>query len=354
VTVGATGNLLDDIRAQIAPADAVLKEARERRDTVCTAARSFRGAARTFASGSLAHGTANCPIHLRDKGLDADSGIVLDRRVYPLLGPDSPAGRGPNQVVRDMCDHLRPLVQRKYPRATLQMTKRAIFVKFNEPLPSGEDPTVDLVVALDHRDSAGLWIPNTEQQRWDPSDPEAHTALMTGEPRQLRVVRAHAVRLAKAENKRTNPAVLCSFNLEALALIYVHSGVGDAQALLALWQDGAKDLRRRLTPDPAGVSAPIKVADRPEAVRRLQEAADRLSAALSRDDDEDWVRDQLRPLWPDFVAESAGASTKARTAAALRVGAPLGVLPATGALATSGGTNLKSPRSWGTAAHSER
>jgi hypothetical protein len=352
--MGATGNLLDDIRAQIAPADDALKEARERRDTVCAAARSFRGATRTFASGSLAHGTANCPIHLRDKGLDADSGIVLDRRTYPLLGPDSSAGLDADQIVRDMRDHLRPLVQKKYPRATLRITKRAILIKFNEPLPSGEDPTVDLVVALDRRDDPGLWIPNTEQQRWDPSHPEAHTALMTAEPRQLRVVRAHVVRLAKAENKRTYPAVLCSFNLEALALMYVRSGVGDAEVLLALWQDGAQDLRRRLTPDPAGVSAPIKVADRPAAVRRLQEAADRLAAALSRDDDQDWVRYQLRPLWPDFVAESRGASTKARTAAALRAGASLGVLPATGALATSGGTLLKSTRSWGSTAHGER
>ena len=40
--------VLDDVRAQLAPDDVVLKEARERRDLVRAAAESFNGALRTY------------------------------------------------------------------------------------------------------------------------------------------------------------------------------------------------------------------------------------------------------------------------------------------------------------------
>jgi hypothetical protein len=51
--------VLDDVRSQIAPDDAALKEARARRDTTRAAAKVFDGVRHSFASGSLAHGTAN-------------------------------------------------------------------------------------------------------------------------------------------------------------------------------------------------------------------------------------------------------------------------------------------------------
>jgi hypothetical protein len=53
--------VLDEVRRSISPGDKVLKAARERRDTVKTAAMKFRGTARSFNCGSLAHGTANDP-----------------------------------------------------------------------------------------------------------------------------------------------------------------------------------------------------------------------------------------------------------------------------------------------------
>jgi hypothetical protein len=67
---------------------------------VYQAAESFPGTNRSFGSGPLAHGTANCPIHQRDKGLNGDCGVVLDRRSHPTLGPDSPQHEGPHAVVR--------------------------------------------------------------------------------------------------------------------------------------------------------------------------------------------------------------------------------------------------------------
>jgi hypothetical protein len=161
------------------------------------------------------------------------------------------------------------------------------------------------------------------------------------------VTRARAIRLAKAENKRTAVPPLCSFNLEAFALMFVDRGMDQAAALLALWEEGARDLHRRLTPDPAEVSPPIKVADRPRAIERLKFAAGRLALALDYDEDEAEVRAALRPLWPDFIAEHPGEASKARTTAALRRRATLGI-GGTGVLTTTGGTLLaKRPRSFG-------
>jgi hypothetical protein len=348
-SLGFTRNVLDDVRAQIAPDDAPLKEARERRDTTRAAAEDFDGVRHSFASGSLAHGTANCPIHERDRGLDADAGVVLDRRSHPTLGPDSTEQEGPTPIVEAMCDHLRRELRSDYPQVKFRITKRAILITFHEPLPGGEDPTVDLVVGLERVGKPGLWIPNTETEDWDPSDPEEHTRLLTtkSDPKALRVARARAIRLAKAENKRTAVPPLCSFNLEAFGLMFIQAGMDEPSALLALWEAGALDLRQRLTPDPAHVSKPIKVVDRPRAIDRLQFAADQLALALDHDDDEAKVRAALRPLWPDFIAEHPGEASKARTAAALRRHSSLGIT-GTGVLTTSGGTTLaKRPRSFG-------
>lgn len=344
--MGFTEQILDDVRAQLAPEDAALKEARQRREAVRAAAIGFRGALRTFASGSLAHATANCPVHQRDKGLDADSGVVLDRRTWSTLGPDSVVGAGPTATLQQLCTHLKALLLPKYPEATFKITKRAILITFNEPLPSGEDPTVDLVMGLERAAAPGLWIPNTETDTWNPSHPEKHTELLTANPKTLRVVRARAIRLAKAENKRSSPPPLCSFNVEAFGLMFVTAGMTEVQALLAIWKGGANDLSRRLTPDPAGVSQPIKVADQGRAVAQLAHAAQRLEAALTRDYDERWVREQLAPLWPEFVSTRPGEATKARMVAATRARSGVSVTNA-GVLSTSAGTLLKQPRSFG-------
>lgn len=343
-----TEDLLDDVRAQLAPDDVVLKEARERRELTREAALTFPGTLRTFRSGSLAHGTANCPVHQRDKGLDADCGVVLDRRQHAELGPDG-LGIGPTRVVGAMMSHLTALIQAQYPAASLQTTKRAIFIEFHQPLPSGEDPSVDLIVALNRRaGDPGLWIPNTERDSWDPSDPEKHTELFTSGGDTLRRTRARAVRLAKAENKRDGEPSLCSFNLEAFGWMFTEANMSMPQALAAMWRNGASDLHRRLTPDPAGVSAPIKVADRFRAITRLEFAATQLEAALSRDWDQDWVRSHLLVLWPEFIAPSANLSTKARLAAAMKSKSNVAVTPAGRLTVASGvGTVLKHPSSFG-------
>ena len=243
-----------------------------------------------------------------------------------------------------MRTHLRRELRQEYPQVKFRITKRAILITFGEPLPSGEDPTVDLVVGLERVSKPGLWIPNTETEAWDPSDPEEHTRLLTSrwDPKALRVTRARAIRLAKAENKRTAVPPLCSFNLEAFASCSWSGAWTRPRRSLPCGRK-APAIFRRLTPDPAGVSKPIKVLDRPKAIERLEFAADQLAEALDHDDDEAKVLAALRPLWPDFIPERPGEASKARTAAALRRHSNLGI-SGTGVLTTSGGTTLASSR----------
>jgi hypothetical protein len=96
------------------------------------------------------------------------------------------------------------------------------------------------------------------------------------------------------------------------------------------------------------VSEPIKVVDRDLAVARLRGAAHRLEAALGRDGDEVWVREQLAALWPDFVNVRPEELTKARMVATTRNRSPVGVTR-TGVLAAgaAAATVLKQPRSFG-------
>lgn len=352
--MGYTDVLLDDIRAQIQPDDTVVKEAKQRRDIVLSGAAAYGYSQQTVRSGSLAHGTAICPIHRRDKGLDADGAVVLPQWAWPTLGPETASNQPPNAVV----ERFRAAIQKHvrahgYPRATAttEGMKRAILVKFHEPLPGGEDPTVDLIIGLP-RTAGGLWIPNLTSRRWDPSHPEKHTSMFLGpdSQEQLRVLRARTVRLAKAENKRTDPAALCSFNIEALAILYITQVMPLSRALHTLWLRGGLDLAERLTPDPAGVSADIKVRDRQGASQRWLDNARQLDTALQLEAATTTppmaaIQDALRPLWPEYVPDRNGPSL-ARVAAALQQGRPLRA-NTRGGLSTTSGTVLKRPQSFG-------
>lgn len=340
--------LLDDVRAQIEPDRTVVEEAVRRRGVVLDAGASYAGATDVFGSGSITHGTAICPIHKRDKGLDADGTVVLDQHAWPGLGPETALNEPPDRVVELYRQHVGEKVRASgYPRATATGTKRAILVRFSQPLPNGEDPSADLVVGLT-RGAGGIWIPNTDQHRWDPSDPKTHSRLLNDVAKELRVARARTIRLAKAENKRTDPAALCSFNIEALAWMFLQTVMPLPESLLTLWENGAADLRQRLTPDPAGVSKPIKVTDRNAAVKRWEGAAWRLGQALRPGQTDRAVRDLLYPLWPDYVADdpSQTGARRAATAAAVRSGRPL--YPAAGGgFALAGATAFKTVRSYG-------
>ena len=335
-----TTSYLNDVHAELAPSDETLSAARSRRDEILAKARSYPGSLRTYLSGSIAHRTAN-------QDTDADCGLVLDRRSYPELGPDGDE-EGPNQIVEDVRESLRDELKEDHPGMRFRVTKRAIQVSYNEPLDDRSDPSVDLIVALT-RKGQGLWIPNNETKNWDASDPEYHTRVLTADPAGLRRVRAKVIRLAKGWNTQYSEPGLCSFNIEALALSCIGNEHGLPDGLAEFFRFAASDLKRRLTPDPAGVSNAIKLLkDRDTVVGRLKRAAGFMKDALDNDDDKTKVQEAMASLYWKYVDPPPESDSKAAFAHALRgVTPPLGVSGGALNLGNIGTTSLKSTRSYG-------
>ena len=335
-----TASVLNDVHAALAPSADTLSAVRSRRSQVLSEATDYPGTLRTYRSGSIAHRTAN-------QDTDADCGVVLDRRLYPKLGPDG-AREGPNQVVEDVREFLRNRLKEDHKEIRFRVTKRAIKVSFDELLDDESDPSVDLIVALT-RKGQGLWIPNNEARSWDASDPEYHTKVLTADPAGRRRVRAKVIRLAKGWNTQYTKPGLCSFNIEALALACINEGHGVPDGLAELFRFSARELKKSQTPDPAGVSKPIKLLeDRDIVVSRLQRADELLRQALGNDDDETNVQEAMAGLYWKYVDPPAGSNSKDAFASALRGGASgLGVSAGRLSLGNSGPTSLKPTRSFG-------
>ena len=335
-----TTSYLKEVHAKLAPSDGTIAAARGRRNTVLTEVSEYSGMLRTYKSGSIAHKTAN-------QDTDADCGVVLDRRSYPQLGPDGD-GEGPNEIVDDVRGYLRDRLKSSHPEIKFRVTKRAIKVSYNEQLDDGSDPSVDLIVALT-RKGQGLWIPNNRSKDWDASDPEYHTEVLTADPAGLRRVRAKVIRLAKGWNTQYVEPGLCSFNIEALALSCIDEEHDVPDGLAKLFRFAASDLKKHFTPDPAGVSKPIRpLKDRDTVVARLKNAAELMEEALENDTDNRKVQEAMASLYWKYVDPPVGSDSKAAFAAALRREKPaLGVSAGALSLGNSGATSLKSTRSYG-------
>ena len=296
--MGNTDAALSQVRQWLEPSDETLVAVRQRRDDVLAAASKFTGALRTYKSGSLGHHTAN-------DDTDADCGVVLDRRHYAELGPDGD-NVGPSDIVEKMREWLREQLKGQYPDIQFRVTKRAIKISFNEPLPGGTDPTADLVVALTRKEpQAGLWIPNRDQGRWDASHPERHTELMRAEPGELRRKRARVIRLVKGWNKGFSEPGLSGFNITALALESVTQAGTLGEAVADLFEYAASSLKQGLTKDPAHVAPPLKVlGDREVVIDRLERAGEKMRHALANEADKNEVAATLAGLYPKCPAFS--------------------------------------------------
>jgi len=267
--------VVDKVRQHVAVRSEILRAAKDRRNLVRELAVTHPAARAGFNSGSVAHGTVNAPIR------DSDCGVVLNRRKFPKYGPDGD-GIAPLGLLESFRDWILPQLRKHYPAVTCEITKRALLFEFHETLAFEggveTDPSVDLIVALDRREVPGLWIPNTEQARWDSSHPQRHTELFLDTEDDLRVHRARVIRLAKVAIKNDAEAkVMCSFNIEALALSHVTEVDTIAPALAAFLRNASDAIARSLTDDPAHVSGAIRL---PEGVTQAR-AADRL-AELTR------------------------------------------------------------------------
>jgi hypothetical protein len=314
------------VRGRIAADDDVLAAARRRRDRVRRLAERFAGALRSYNSGSLAHGTVNDPVR------DADCGIVLDRRSWPELGPDGD-GAGPRDVVAQVAEFVLEKLREEWPAATCKISKRAIVFDFHEPI-DDQDPSVDLIVGLTRENDKGLWIPNTETDDWDASDPEKHTKLLAADPADLRVFRARIIRLAKtAVHNDGDNAVLISFNVEALALDLAIEVCGIADGLAAFLASAAADIAANLTPDPANVSPPIKLphgVTQDIAARRLGYFGAHVATAVTNRHDRELVLRSLGAVFGPQLAEATSSEKDALASALLFGSGGVGVTAAFG------------------------
>jgi hypothetical protein len=335
--------VLEDIRQDISADHEHLREARDRRDLVTDAAKSFPHTLRAFNSGSVAHGTVNKPVD------DADCGVVLDRRHYTDLGPDSDEKLGPHEIMGRVRKHVMEEVWKEYPDATSRLTKRAILIRFKKTV-DGVDPSVDLIVALSRKGGEkGLLIPNRDTDDWDPSDPVCHTELLSAKPKDRRVLRARVVRLAKAAIKQDSKPVVSSFNVEALVMECIDDGdMALDEALECFFDHAASSIKAGLTDDPADVSGKIKLPDgmtRQTAAKRLRFFADKVAEARNNSTDRAAVEKALADLYPDQLPDAAR-SAAAQLASELDKG---NASPRVSSAFGLGSTGLKTTRSHGDA-----
>lgn len=314
-------NEIDEVRKSISADDAHLEVARARLKAVRDAAESFDGIRRSYNAGSIAQETVNRPVN------DGDGGAVLDRRKHPDLGPDSEAEEGPTEIVHSIKDHILDQLEEAEDLTVTSatVTKRAILFEFEPGENASDDdpnPTVDLVIALERKDEPGLWIPNTEDETWDASDPEEHTKLFREDPKELRVFRARLVRLAKEAIKSDESPVLISFNVVALALELVDEVGSLGDGLRQFFEGMASSILGGDTDDPAGVSDPIKLPEgvsRVTAHQRLKFFADRLAEAQVNCSNKSKVQAALAEVFPSQFPDIEAGSTSS-VAAALAAG----------------------------------
>jgi len=304
--VGTLSNLLNDIREQIEAEDDALNEARARLSFVRSKAGSFYGALRTYRSGSLAAHTMNHPV------TDGDGGLVLNRNYYPGLGPEGTGTEAPATIVSELVTHIGPLIRGEYPDAKVHQSKRGPKIHFHSPLADGSDPTVDLVLALTRKEGSGIWIPNLEDDSWEPSDPERHITLFNRGAATFRSTRRQIMRLAKAWNKQFVKPGASSFEMSVWVWEFVEPGMGIAKGLETTFAEAANRLEaEEPTPDPAEVSPDLRLLiDSRTMAARLRKAADHLAAARTASDDDD-VRTALSNVFWNYVDAPATASLTA-------------------------------------------
>lgn len=249
-----------------------IDEARRRRDDLAAALKKEFGG-RIYVNGSIAHGDALNPL------TDIDLGIVIpdpDR----LYGPGL---RGPSTLQERASNAIRRELREKYPKLRIEYVgrKRSILVRFGDPVTRGQiDFTADVIVAIDNRTGAGLYIPNYET--WDRSDPERHTAMVKEANEITRSTFARGTRLMKHWNRKHDRPI-CSWNIKALALVCITVPV-TMTAYVSTWLTYAiSQLSIGETPDPAGVAGPIQISKdftMTEVVAELKDAKSIFDRAL--------------------------------------------------------------------------
>ncbi len=203
---GDSAEPLNHARERIAVTDALLLEARRRRQLVADALSDEFGG-RVFFNGSLAHRDANDPL------TDFDIGIVLPNP-DGLYGPGAKSAVDFKERARDA---VRAALIEEFPNLRIEVADRtrSVLVRFSTPVSDrAVDFTGDIIIAIDHPDE-GLWIPRFDT--WDRSHPEMHTDLISAGITATNGVLAHANRLLKHWSLR-HGSPMCSWHIKVHTL----------------------------------------------------------------------------------------------------------------------------------------
>ncbi len=149
--------------------------------------------------------TGSYPRHTKIFPLD-DIDILLIRNQGRVEVQTDGSGISPSKAI----DQVAEAVGKAYPfTATVKKQARSV-----NTLIEGLDFGFDLIPAwLRHPD--GYWIPDTDSNTWIPTDPEAHSRMMTEANARLQQRLKPVIKMAKHWN-RNNFALLRSFHLELI------------------------------------------------------------------------------------------------------------------------------------------
>ncbi len=194
--------------------------------------------------------------------------------------------------------HVLAMVRPIYPNVSAKVTKRAILAQLRRAARRRRRPDCRLRRRAHPRDAEGLWIPNTEIDFWDASHPEKHTELFTSGSRKLRRT---APTPPGSLRPRTSapPPRRCVASTSRPSRGCSPDGLNDAAALLALWLKGALDLSRRPRTPPACLPpSRSRTGSWPSTGSRTPRPGSDVQSptTVTR-----YVREQLGPLWPDFI-----------------------------------------------------
>lgn len=258
-------------RHRIEVSDSELAEARRRRAALSDALRSEFVGSRTFVNGSVAHGDALTPL------TDVDLGVVVPDPSHEY----GPGRKGPRELKDRAAAAIRRDLKAEYGDLAVEVEgrKRSILVRFREPVSARfPDFTADVIVAIDNPGAAGLYIPRWET--WDRAHPERHTELVVAANKATKAGFARVARLMKHWSRRHDKP-LCSWNIKALALSCIQEPTELIPGMIKWLEFSIERLSVEDTPDPARVSAPVKLnAPRSEVVRKLRQGLETLDQAV--------------------------------------------------------------------------
>jgi hypothetical protein len=249
--IGLLDCFLTEIHRRISLTDAERSEAENRlRILASVLLRQLGGS--VYALGSVVHGDAMSPLN------DIDVGIVVGTYEQSCrLQLHAPA-----ELVEWTRSVLIASLREEYPylTATLEGQRRSILIEFDHKVanPGLGRFTADVIVALKHESGRGILIPNLVTNSWDRSDPKTHTALIHQAARASNNSFIEIVRLAKYWS-RSHGMPLYSWNIKALALKSVARPLPLTTGLRIFFDHAAESIATELTPDPAGVSSPIRL-----------------------------------------------------------------------------------------------